>query len=188
MWTIGKLARHFGLSRSTLLYYDRIGLLSPSLRSGGNYRLYSPSDFKRMERIALLRDTGLSLDRIRELCEKPADFIEEALDQHLSQINREISERRIQQRIIAELLQQNSVIHKTRIMDKAQWVALLEGAGMDDEAKKVWHALFEKNAPEAHQDFLESLGIPTEEIDLIRSRSRMAIHTLLSSLPWPPTD
>ena len=31
--TIGRLARQHGLSRSTLLYYDRIDLLHPSGRS-----------------------------------------------------------------------------------------------------------------------------------------------------------
>jgi len=35
-----QLAGRFGLSRSTLLYYDSIGLLSPSERTASNYRLY----------------------------------------------------------------------------------------------------------------------------------------------------
>ena len=42
MLTIGKLARKFDLSRSTLLYYDRIGLLKPSGRTRANYRVYTP--------------------------------------------------------------------------------------------------------------------------------------------------
>lgn len=29
MYTVGELAKLFGLSRSALLYYDEIGLLSP---------------------------------------------------------------------------------------------------------------------------------------------------------------
>ena len=51
MLTISQLARRFGLSRSTLLYYDSIGLLSPSARSDANYRLYSRNDIERMERV-----------------------------------------------------------------------------------------------------------------------------------------
>lgn len=178
MWTIGKLARHFGLSRSTLLYYDRIGLLRPSVRSPSNYRFYSNADFKRMERIALLRNTGLPLEKIGELCDAPTDSIEEALEQHLSQINQEIAERRTRQHLIANLLKHNTVMKKTRIMDKAGWITLLEGAGMDDRAKEIWHTLFEKNAPEAHQDFLESLGMSPEEIKVVRGHSRAAIHKL----------
>jgi len=39
MFLITELARKHGLSRSTLLYYDRIGLLTPSGRSEAGYRL-----------------------------------------------------------------------------------------------------------------------------------------------------
>jgi DNA-binding transcriptional MerR regulator len=41
MHTIGQAAKHANLSRSTLLYYDRIGLLRPSGRSRAGYRLYN---------------------------------------------------------------------------------------------------------------------------------------------------
>jgi DNA-binding transcriptional MerR regulator len=43
-YSISKLARAFGLSRSTLLYYDRIGLLAASGRTGSGYRCYSEKD------------------------------------------------------------------------------------------------------------------------------------------------
>jgi DNA-binding transcriptional MerR regulator len=51
VYTIGRIARIFGLSRSTLLYYDSIGLLTPTGRSDAGYRLYSEDDRKRLERI-----------------------------------------------------------------------------------------------------------------------------------------
>ncbi|MFC1747364.1 MerR family DNA-binding transcriptional regulator [Pseudomonadota bacterium] len=38
MHTIGEVSKRFSISRSTLLYYDAIGLLSPSGRSNANYR------------------------------------------------------------------------------------------------------------------------------------------------------
>ena len=44
MFLITELAREFGLSRSTLLYYNRIGLLRPAGRSMAGYRLYSTKD------------------------------------------------------------------------------------------------------------------------------------------------
>jgi hypothetical protein len=36
-----------------------------------------------------------------------------------------------------------------------------------------WHVEFERMAPEAHRDFLESLGIPAGEIRSIRRLSRL---------------
>ena len=51
MYTIGKLAKKFDLSRSTLLYYDSIGLLKPSSRTESEYRQYSEDDAARLEQI-----------------------------------------------------------------------------------------------------------------------------------------
>ncbi|EKD38479.1 MAG: transcriptional regulator, MerR family, partial [uncultured bacterium] len=53
--TVGRLARKFGLSRSTLLYYDAIGLLSPAGHIQGEYRLYGPSEEGRLEQICRYR-------------------------------------------------------------------------------------------------------------------------------------
>lgn len=37
---------------------------------------------------------------------------------------------------------------------------------------KNWHIEFEKSSPEAHQDFLESIGIDDDEIASIRQWSK----------------
>jgi len=39
-------------------------------------------------------------------------------------------------------------------------------------AMKIWHAEFESRAPEAHYEFLLSLGIPESEVVSIREWSR----------------
>ena len=70
MFTIGQVAKKYSLSRSTLIYYDSIGVLTPSGRSESNYRLYSESDLKKMDRVQLFRSAGLSLDSIELLLEK----------------------------------------------------------------------------------------------------------------------
>jgi DNA-binding transcriptional MerR regulator len=67
MHTVGKLAKEFGLSRTTLLYYDEIGLLVPTERSASNYRLYSESDRTRLANICRFRETGLSLLEIKRI-------------------------------------------------------------------------------------------------------------------------
>ncbi len=53
--TIGELSRKFELSRSTLRYYDRIGLLPPSGSTAANYRIYTEKDVQRLEKICLYR-------------------------------------------------------------------------------------------------------------------------------------
>lgn len=68
-YRITELGRRFGLSRSTLLYYDRIGLLRPSGRTQADYRLYMQEDLARLERICFFREAGLSLSEIACLLE-----------------------------------------------------------------------------------------------------------------------
>ena len=64
MYTIKQLCVKSGLSRSTLLYYDSLRLVQPSARSQANYRLYSDDDVKRLERVCLYKEAGVSLEEI----------------------------------------------------------------------------------------------------------------------------
>jgi hypothetical protein len=57
------------------------------------------------------------------------------------------------------------------VVDKAMWVAMMESSGMDQAAMIRWHYEFEKRAPEAHHEFLMSLGIPENEAAQIREMS-----------------
>lgn len=53
-----------------------------------------------------------------------------------------------------------------------EWVTLFREAGMDEVQMKKWHHLFEIRHPDAHQSFLEWLGLPEQKIDRIRLESR----------------
>ena len=48
---VGDVARLAHVSVRTLHHYDEIGLLTPSGRSGGGYRLYSDGDLQRLQQI-----------------------------------------------------------------------------------------------------------------------------------------
>jgi hypothetical protein len=48
---------------------------------------------------------------------------------------------------------------------------MFRAIGMSDDEMRQWHANFEKNMPEAHADFLHSLGLGAEEIRRIRAWS-----------------
>ncbi|MBS4097002.1 MAG: MerR family transcriptional regulator [Sulfuricella sp.] len=172
MLTVGQLGKLFKLSRSTLLYYDAIGLLSPSGRSSANYRLYSESDVRRLERIKIYRDAGLPLEVIGDLLQADSGSAAALLERHLLEVNREIARLRQQQQVIAKLLNDEHALRDSRAMTKERWVALLAATGLSEEGMRKWHVEFEKMSPEAHQDFLESLGIPAEEISAIRHFSK----------------
>ena len=172
MLTAGRLARRCGLSRSTLLYYDRIGLLRPSGRSDAGYRLYAEADLARLERILLYRETGLPLAVIRTLLDAETGSLAGVLESRLAAVNSEIAGLRAQQRLILQLLGEEAAAPATRALDKRGWVEILRASGMDEEGMRCWHREFETLNPEAHQDFLESIGIPPGEIRDIREQAR----------------
>lgn len=66
-WTVGEVADLTRLSIRTLHHYDAIGLLRPSGRSEGNYRLYTPADLGRLHRVLTFRDLGFPLAEIARL-------------------------------------------------------------------------------------------------------------------------
>ena len=99
------LARAAGLSRSTVLYYESIGLLRKVRRSGANYRLYGESDVLRLRQICVYRAAGLTLTDIRAALDRPADDFAAILDRRMARIGEDIERLRGQQRAIARLLQ-----------------------------------------------------------------------------------
>jgi hypothetical protein len=50
----------------------------------------------------------------------------------------------------------------------------MRAAGFTEQAMWQWHRSFETMEPDAHQEFLESLEIPAEEITRIRQWSKSA--------------
>lgn len=172
-FTIGEVAKKYSISRSTLIYYDTIQLLTPSGRSEANYRLYSATDLQRMDKISQYRGAGLSLKTIsRILDDENKSKSHTVLEMRLFAINTEIKLLRTQQKIILQLLENEDLRNHSRIITKEKWVQILQATGLDENDMDKWHIEFEKLAPEAHQDFLESLGIRSKEINSIREFSQ----------------
>lgn len=64
---IGELAERTALSQRTLRHYDEIGLLTPSGRSDGGFRLYTEGDLSRLLLIRRMKPLGYSLDQMGDL-------------------------------------------------------------------------------------------------------------------------
>jgi DNA-binding transcriptional MerR regulator len=184
--TVGELGQRAGLSRSALLYYDRLGLLKASGRSGSNYRLYTPADLERLEKICFYRKMGIPLEEVGRLVHGSQDEPTEAiLRRRLRVLEGQIDDLQRQQHGIVRLLEQlitprhrgraaakTSTHKETTAMKKERWVKIMEAAGFSEADRVKWHKTFEQMEPQEHQAFLESLGIPVDEIRRIRERSR----------------
>jgi len=64
---IGELAERTGLSLPTLRHYDETGLLSPSARTSGNFRLYSEADYEKLMVIRRMKPLGFTVEEMRHL-------------------------------------------------------------------------------------------------------------------------
>lgn len=56
----------------------------------------------------------------------------------------------------------------SRNMSKEQWIEVFRAAGLDEAQMNRWHRQFERLYPMGHQDFLEWLALPADEIGQIR--------------------
>ena len=70
---VGEVAALAGITVRTLHHYDRIGLLSPSGRTGAGYRQYSPADLDRLHQVLLYRELGFPLEEVAELLSGDVD-------------------------------------------------------------------------------------------------------------------
>jgi MerR family copper efflux transcriptional regulator len=64
---IGELADRAGMSLRTIRHYDEVGLLVPSGRTTGGFRVYTAQDLERLLVIRRMKPLGFTLDEMAEL-------------------------------------------------------------------------------------------------------------------------
>ena len=154
-----------------MLYYESNGLLKASARSPGNYREYSEKDAERLRQICAYRHAGLSLADIRSVLGAASSQAAAVLERRLVELDREVESLRDHQRAILRLLGHKS-FRRNQMITKDKWVAIMKGCGFTEAQMHAWHTEFERAAPDEHQEFLEFLRIPDDEIRRIRERSK----------------
>lgn len=69
MFTIGHVAKETGLNIGAIRFYERKGLLEPAARNEQNNRLYSEHELNWLVFIKCLRETGMSVEDIKQYYE-----------------------------------------------------------------------------------------------------------------------
>ncbi|WP_206065050.1 MerR family transcriptional regulator [Nocardioides sp. JQ2195] len=97
---IGEVATRTELSLRSLRHWDEVGLLRPSGRSEGGFRLYTEADVERILVIRRMKPLGFTLEQMRSvmvdldhLHDGSGESLEQARDR-LGTIAREAAERR----------------------------------------------------------------------------------------------
>lgn len=71
---IGQVAERTGLSLRTIRWYEEEGLVVPTARTAGGFRLYGEEDVARLEVVRRMKPLGFALEEMRELLTLLADL------------------------------------------------------------------------------------------------------------------
>lgn len=69
MHQIGEAAAQTGLSLRTIRFYEEVGLVPPSGRTAGGFRLYTDADIERLQLVKDLKPLDFSLEEMGEVLE-----------------------------------------------------------------------------------------------------------------------
>lgn len=132
---IGDLASVTHCSVPTIRYYERVGLLPPPARSGGNYRLYGPRHVEQLLFIRHSRSLDMTHDEVRTLLafrdgpEEKCDEVNALLDEHIGHVARRIGELRELEQQLKELRGQCQSARRVRDC------AIMQSLGRDSARK-----------------------------------------------------
>lgn len=92
MLSRGQVSKQFDIAESTLRFYEKEGLVVPSLVKGdaNRRRAYSEDDIERLHRLVILKEYGFELDSIRQILDGEVDMVD-ALDDQLDGLLREVN-------------------------------------------------------------------------------------------------
>lgn len=134
MYRISELAALVGLSRTTLLYYEKKGLIRGKRLENG-YRIYSDRDAQRLKLILQLQAGGLTLKECQACLDARID--RSLLENRLNILDEEIAQKQASRNLLAALLGEGDT--------------------------KAWHTEAGKQAPDAHLEWLVKQGFNEKE-------------------------
>lgn len=134
MYRISQLAELVGLSRTTLLYYEKLGLIKGERLNNG-YRQYSEKDAQRLVLLQNLQAGGLTLKECQACLD--AKVNREVLVERLEQLDQEIEQKQNSRQLLAALLGESSLTD--------------------------WHESLDQLAPEAHIEWLMKQGFDEKQ-------------------------
>lgn len=107
--TIGEIAQSAGVATTTLRYYERKGLLSPTDRSRAGYRLYDNSAVERLEFIRAAQAVGFTLDDIRALLQlngdSPCKQVQALIGRRMAEVDEKLADLRRVRATLADALE-----------------------------------------------------------------------------------
>ncbi|MEZ9505971.1 MerR family transcriptional regulator [Vibrio cyclitrophicus] len=174
MLSIKQFCEQLEVCRTTVLYYERKGLITPATRASNGYRQYGERELEKFRAILAYRSYGIPVSEIESLLQQSQDEDRDVvLRQQFAALDLEIQKLRQQQQSIMALLKDPEFLNQG-LLTKERWTEILKESGMDEQGMINWHKRFEQMEPLGHLKFLQSLNIDEDEIAQIRVWSRQS--------------
>lgn len=117
LYTIGRLARRTGLSVHTIRFWSDSGVVPPTIRSTGGYRLYDATAVARFDLVRTLRELGIGLETIQEILARQITVAEVA-QTHARALDAEIRTLKLRRAVLRTVARRGSTTEETLIMHK----------------------------------------------------------------------
>ena len=88
---IAEVERQTGISKQTIRFYEKEGLIEPGRNNENQYREYDAQDVKKLKRISLMRKLNVPISEIKEVMDGTRSF-SEVIDAQRAQIAKEREE------------------------------------------------------------------------------------------------
>ena len=94
LYTVAEISSITGVTRKTLFYYDKIGLLNPTKRIGPQmHKVYDEESLAHLKTILRYREAGLSINEVRSVINSSAQEKRDIYERVLERLMKEKTER-----------------------------------------------------------------------------------------------
>lgn len=162
MVSIARACEMVGVARSTLLYYERIGIIAPGRHPENGYREYARKDIHALVLIRQLQKAGFSLKEAHAVMK--GDLDGDLIEARFHELEQKIRELSAAREVVRSL-----VVHATGKAPETRETADPEG---------LWHAELERTAGDAHAEWLGRLGFDEKQQLYIRWVTRSLVDSV----------
>ncbi len=143
---INEVEHLVGLSKKSIRYYEKHGLLSPTRDDSNDYRIYKDEDIKILKKIKFLRDLGVPIRDLKSLSTGEVSLSECMLDR-IKKVDSEVDNYKIVKNICEEVYNSKATYDDIDFSDYSKMVNILgkEGFTLRDtktsKTKKILGAI-----------------------------------------------
>jgi len=105
--SVNEVCKIANISRKTLFYYDKIGLLLPKKRIGSQHtKMYDKTAIHKLQQIQMYKNAGLLLREIKEILNDSKEHAYKQLQKANVRLTKELEKIKIQKENLKKLLQE----------------------------------------------------------------------------------